>query len=104
MRLVDLDDLTLAIEDLNWYHISPEGKLVLGAKSDSEALYKADDIFKVLNSANARPKAHWVEKTHNDGYGDYMLYHCSNCDTPTAQKKIKNYCACCGFKMEGKEE
>ena len=44
--------------------------------------------------------AYWIEKTHNDGHGDYILYHCSNCDHPTAQTKTRKYCMNCGFVME----
>lgn len=39
----------------------------------------------------------WVVKDH----GDFLLYHCSECDNPSA--KARNYCAECGAQMDEEE-
>lgn len=39
-----------AMEGVDWYHINSNGQLVHGANSkEDEPLYKADDVYKVLN-------------------------------------------------------
>lgn len=39
-----------AMEDVDWYHINSNGQLVHGANSkEDEPLYKAEDVYKVLN-------------------------------------------------------
>ena len=48
---IEREALIDAVESTDWYHISMQGKLVHGAISDGHALYKADDIFKVLADA-----------------------------------------------------
>lgn len=66
-----------AIEMLNWYHIS-NGKLVQGASSDSDALYKAEDIFDAINNIQiaithtARKHGKWIRVDENN-------YRCSEC-------------------------
>lgn len=51
-RLIDANALTDAIEKTDWYHISLQGNLAKGARSDIHTpLYKADDIYKALNEA-----------------------------------------------------
>lgn len=57
-----------AIEGTDWYHIGVKGNLVHGAISDGNALYKADDVFEVLNklpAADVAPVVHgkWIPTT-----------------------------------------
>jgi hypothetical protein len=40
----------------------------------------------------------WIAHQHDDGYGVYVLFHCSECDCPNANKR--NYCPECGAKMK----
>lgn len=52
MRLIDADALSDAIERTDWYHISLQGNLARGARSDIHTpLYKADDIYEALCNA-----------------------------------------------------
>ena len=47
-----------------------------------------------------RVRAKWVERWHDDGpYGDYRLFHCSNCDAPSARGDWE-FCRECGAEME----
>lgn len=39
------------IDRIDWYHINPHGELVEGAHGDDDALYKAEDIYKAIDSA-----------------------------------------------------
>lgn len=49
---------------------------------------------------DAKPVIHgkWITKQHDDGYGPYPLFHCSECDGLSA--KQRNYCSDCGAKMD----
>lgn len=52
MRLIDAEKLKNMIEGTDWHHISLQGNLVCGARSDTHTpLYKADDIYKALEEA-----------------------------------------------------
>ena len=48
-----------AMEDVDWYHINSNGQLVHGANSkEDEPLYKAEDVYKVLNDMpSAQPES-----------------------------------------------
>lgn len=63
----------------------------------------AADCIRYMNAADVAPVRHgyWIERVHDDGYGEYVLFHCSECDTPNANKR--NYCDHCGAKMDGGE-
>lgn len=54
-----------------------------------------------IPAADVVPVVHgeWIAKIHNDGLGNYTLYHCSECDCKNAYKR--NYCGNCGAKMDG---
>jgi hypothetical protein len=47
-----------AMEDVDWYHINKDGQLTHGANSEEdEPLYKAEDVYKVLNDIpSAQPE------------------------------------------------
>ena len=49
-----------AMEDVDWYHINKDGQLTHGANSkEDEPLYKAEDVYKVLNDMpSAQPETH----------------------------------------------
>lgn len=48
--LINRKKLIDAIESLTWYHVNNKGKLVEGANSDMVALYKAEDIYRIIES------------------------------------------------------
>lgn len=51
MRLIDADELLESIEETTWYHIF-KGKLIQGANGETDIpLYKASDIYSVLDAA-----------------------------------------------------
>ena len=54
-----------AMENVDWYHISKDGQLVHGANSDDhEPLYKAKDVYAVLNTMPpAQPEKRTEEHT-----------------------------------------
>ena len=54
-----------AMEGVDWYHINKGGRLVHGANSkDDEPLYKAKDVYTVLNTMpSAQPKKRTEERT-----------------------------------------
>ena len=58
-----------AMENVDWYHISKDGRLVHGANSDDhEPLYKAKDVYAVLNtmsSAQAEERTEERTETHS---------------------------------------
>ena len=48
-----IDAIADRISDTPWYHINRNGKLVEGASGREEALYKAEDIFRILEEMGA---------------------------------------------------
>jgi len=46
---VDTRVLLEIIEGLDWYHINKRGELVHGAENENEALYKAKDIYNLID-------------------------------------------------------
>ena len=113
-RLVDIYALVDVIENTDWYHISPQGKLAEGANSQRNTpLYKAADIHRAL--ANA-PTVDAVEVKHGrwiDVRGipsvnrkDVPVVRCSKCeiyfcDLINNHHFMYNYCPSCGAKMDG---
>lgn len=51
--LIDRNTLVDAIEGTDWYHVDGQGNLVHGARSDNTPLYKADDIYNIIENAKA---------------------------------------------------
>ena len=82
-----------AMEDVDWYHINSNGQLVHGANSkEDEPLYKAEDVYKVLNDVPSVQPERWipcserlpeengqylitVKYVHVDGYDDIYAEH-----------------------------
>ena len=98
-----------AIEGTDWYHIGERGNLVHGAISDGNALYKADDVFEVLNKLSA---ADVVEVVHGEWIHNPRReydYICSICRGDAPEDRMRNnailtpYCPHCGAKMDGGE-
>ena len=59
-----------AMENVDWYHINSNGQLVHGANSkEDEPLYKAEDVYKVLNDVpSAQPEiVRCKDCKHHDG-------------------------------------
>lgn len=92
-----------AIEGTDWYHIGVKGNLVDGAISDGNALYKADDVFEVLNklpAADVSPVVHgeWINCINGNatcsvcGIRSKAVYDLDN---------KQHYCGHCGAKMDG---
>lgn len=96
-----------AIESTDWYHIGVKGNLVHGAISDGNALYKADDVFEVLNKlpvADVASVVHgeWIEQVkiaRKSNINPLYYYQCSLCGVYLAKRA--NYCPNCGAKMDG---
>ena len=94
-----------AIEGTDWYHISVRGNLAHGAISDGNALYKADDVFEVLNKL---PAADVVEVVHGEWIWneDCECWVCSVCERSALNNYRglsvnSEYCPHCGAKMDG---
>ena len=48
--LIRRSEVIDAIENIYWYHQNDNKDMVLGAKDEHEAWYKADDVYKALES------------------------------------------------------
>ena len=48
-----IDTIAERISSMTWYHINRNGELVEGASGREEALYKAEDIFRILEEMGA---------------------------------------------------
>lgn len=67
-ELIKREEAIDAIEETDWYHINREGKLVHGATSDGEALYKAGDIYKALRNVPAADQAEDYERGRKEAW------------------------------------
>lgn len=97
-----------AMEDVDWYHINSNGQLVHGANSkEDEPLYKAEDVYKVLNdvpSAQPEPKTgKWIFESE---YYEAQTCRCSECGKKLTTKIgiLVPFCPWCGAKMEGEQD
>ncbi len=79
-----------AMEDVDWHHINSNGQLVHGANSkEDEPLYKAEDVYKVLNdipsaqSEIVRCKDCRYMTEHYDTDGNVPYWTCSEWDSGT---------------------
>ena len=72
-----------AMENVDWYHINKDGQLTHGANSnEDEPLYKAEDVYKVLNDMpSAQPKKRTEERTETHA-----------CDCISRQAAIEGRC------------
>ena len=64
-ELISRRDTISAMEGTDWYHINSDGQLVHGANSnEDEPLYRAEDVYKVLNDMpSAQPEKRTEERT-----------------------------------------
>ena len=59
-----------AIENIDWYHQNDNGDMVSGASNEHEAWYRAEDIYRALESVpSAQPERNCVNcgRTANNG-------------------------------------
>ena len=92
MRLIDADELIESIEETTWYHVF-KGKLIHGANSKTDIpLYKASDIYSVLDAAptiDAVP----VVRCKNCGAYQTMDVSFPRCRITGRMKDIDDYCS-----------
>ena len=48
--LIDRQVVVDTIDEVTWYHQNKNGEMVVGAATEHEAWYKADDIYKALKA------------------------------------------------------
>lgn len=99
-RYIDVDELRAGVDATNWYHIR-DGRLVSGARSDLEPLYKAADIVELVDSlepADVAPvvHAHWINGEECSECGGLALMDYDG----KAHIIQSEYCPCCGAKMD----
>ena len=80
--LISRKDAIEAVEDTDWYHQNKKGEMVHGANpADHQAWYKAEDIYKVLESlpsiepetpSNGSITSMNTEKMHDRTMGDLI--------------------------------
>lgn len=104
-RYVDADELRAGVYATNWYHIR-DGRLVRGARSDLDPLYKAADIVELVDSlepADVAPvvHAHWIDYLPETQ--DVRMI-CSNCATVDAPMYKWKFCPNCGARMDEEVE
>lgn len=102
------------LEKTDWYTISKNRKLMLGAANEETALYKAGDMFQLVRKAPAadvEPVRHgkWIKKRRGtkspEGYYYWntpltRIFVCSECGRQ--ENKREPYCHC-GAKMDKEE-
>lgn len=61
-----------AIEGVDWYHVNPKGELVHGSTSDDESWYRAEDVYKAIESL---PQDDWIPVSEGlpKKNGDYIV-------------------------------
>ena len=90
------------IKDTNWYHVNRYGYLAQGAVNENDALYKAKDVYKVIDkilAADVTEVKHGTWKLHLNGSGT-----CDQCHFTQRgvwdQDSWQRFCGCCGARME----
>ena len=93
-RLIDADELLESIEETTWYHVF-KGKLIHGANSKTDIpLYKASDIYSVLDAAptiDAVQVVRCKDCAHYDNGICWNGYITGNCDCDL-EKDPNGYC------------
>ena len=96
---IEREALIDAVESIDWYSVY-KGKLTAGAPNTENALYKASNIYAVIDnapSADVAPVRHgrWIA-SHDE------FCTCSICKYPVyVGWNQTNYCPNCGAKMDG---
>lgn len=97
---IEREALRNSVESIDWYSVY-KGKLTAGAPNTKNALYKASNIYAVIDNA---PSADVVEVVHakwipfhSKAAGD--IQYCSACDIGFDARM--DYCPHCGAKMDG---
>lgn len=76
----------------NWTDDTPIEIREIFSPKYCEYFFLAADLIPVKHGE-------WIAKIHNDGLGNYTLYHCSICDCKKAYES--RYCQDCGAHMDG---
>ena len=90
------------IETVDWYHQNADGEMVLGANSNQQAWFKADDVFKALK-ADPIKHGRWINvKISISGNSSA---ECSLCGAVVHNNfsNVINYCPNCGARMFDKD-
>ena len=102
---IDRDALRDTVESIDWYSVY-KGRLIDGAPSSANALYKANDIYSAIDNAPAAdvaPVRHgrWI---HTDLAAHWLgKDECSECtyhEKDRSDLSHFNYCPNCGAKMD----
>lgn len=93
------------ISDTDWYHIG-HNSLMIGAKSEEEAIYQASDVISAIENAptaDVAPVVHgrWYDEDSFDAHGS-PIYRCSICNKTVADNYISchKFCLHCGAHMD----
>lgn len=103
--LISRDYLREIIEDIDWYSVNDDGKLVLGAVSGPNAYYKAEEIFEAVNNIPPTMPMRDYEMAVIDKQipGDYSRLYCPKCGRQQKNRKRSSkkpwYCERCGQKL-----
>ena len=98
---IERDALRDAVESIDWYSVY-KGKLTAGAPSSANALYKANDIYSVIDNAPATdvvPVLHGKWLTHSDR-PDNLICSVCECGFDMWKHDKHNFCPNCGAKMD----
>lgn len=90
----------MTCKDCLHYEVCAKNPTLTEFSGENEAYCEA---FKDRTKWVEQKHGRWVERRHDGiGGGWYTLFHCPECDTPSA--KPRNFCSFCGLKMtEGSE-
>ena len=76
-------------------------ELLYGLSIDTKIDCECTADHLIANNVVVREKGEWILQTHDDGYGEFDLWHCSRCEVASANKR--NFCHYCGADMRGEE-
>ena len=98
-----------AVESIDWYSVY-KGKLTTGAPNTENALYKANNIYAVIDnapSADVAPVVHgrWDDSGRYTFPNGATAVRCTICGCALNESEYHlydwNYCPICGAKMDG---
>ena len=101
MRLIDAAALTDVVWKSRYENPHSEGRARMAHHNEHSRFLAMIDHAPTIE---ARPvvRGVWIEKEYCEPWGGYYLFHCSECDSPNAQKR--NFCPNCGADMRGDDD
>ena len=101
--LIRRSEVVEAIDNIDWYHQNANKDMVNGASNEHQAWYKAEDIYRALESVSSaqseRKTGRWIPVTNGRGGHECDLCHNYAPAWQTGEERLTDFCPNCGAYM-----